>query len=148
MPQIYVEGGKKLWQAHTGISAHSFAVRLIDKFGREFFDAHATTMSVNQVSGAQSYVRFWTKSLHDQKVRVYHLEFEIMTEPLLRMKHYIVAYTTCTEVLTTAMVSISKRKLAELQAQAAQACLNGVASSAPVYYDHNSDPRKKARYEF
>ena len=134
MPQMIVEGDKNHWVTITGIPVYAFAHELINKFGRKFFDAHKTTMSVKQVSGKLRYVRFWTKSLLDQEVTVYHLEFKLITEPLLKIKSYIVVYTTCTE--ESPMVSISKRELAELQARA---CINN------AYYSPDRDPRKKAR---
>ena len=139
MPQIYVEGNKEHWQTVAGMPVHAFARELINIFTREFFDVHETAMSVKQVSGGLRYVQLWTKALQDQKVRVYHLEYEIKGEPLLRMKCYNVEYTTCTES-NDEIVSITKRELADLQAQA---CLNRSA----VHYDQNSDPRKKVRYE-
>ena len=137
MPQLIVEGNKEHWQTHTGISAHSFAQELISKLGREFFDAHETTMSVKQVSGGLRYVRFWTKSLHDQKVRVYHLEFKVMTEPLLRMKHYYIEYTTCTNTTTQSTLPLLLGESWELP--------RDQVLGNRKYYDENLDPRKKPK---
>ena len=139
-PELHVEGSKDYWHALTGLTCHLFAQELIKKFGRKFFDEHYTTMSVKRLSDGHRYVRFWTKPrMYDQKPTVYQLEFVIMTEPLLRMKHYYIEYTTCTK--TTTQVSTYYNTASGEGWELPRDQVQGNRK----YYDENLDPRKKPK---